>query len=486
MTSNADMSNDTGTSSVSWREVLTRQHGPALILVCMGVWLHAAESLLVATMMPAIVADIGGAEQVAWTIALYEIGTIVAGAAGGLLALRHGIRLPMGTAALAYAAGSAIAALAPSMEVLLLGRVLQGLGGGGLMALSFIAVGVLFPKRLTARVMAAITTLWGVSSLFGPLIGGLFVELSSWRNGFWFFTLQALVLALWIGVGVRLKERPVDERGGQRLPIRRLLFLASGIMLIAYAGIDIQVIRTSALIFAGLVCLCIFLWLDGRGEDNRLLPRRPFSLTAPASAALTMILCFAAATVAIVAYGPLLMTSLHGISALSAGYIIAAASVSWTLAAVIVSGAGEQHDSKCIATGMLLISASIVGFCYAIPYGPVWLIVVFAIVQGVGFGLAWTFTLRQATSLVAADDKARIAGALPTAQRLGYALGAAVIGVVANAAGFADAVDRADTERAGMIIFASCLPIAALGLFAMFRFVSAKRPDAPAAMLTGT
>ncbi len=195
MTSNADMSNDEEANSVSWREVLTRQHGQALVLVCMGVWLHAAESLLVATMMPAIVAEIGGAEQVAWTIALYEIGTIVAGAAGGLLALRHGIRLPMGTAALAYAAGSAIAALAPSMGVLLLGRVLQGLGGGGLMALSFIAVGVLFPKRLTARVMAAITTLWGVSSLFGPLIGGLFVELSTWRNGFWFFTLQALALA---------------------------------------------------------------------------------------------------------------------------------------------------------------------------------------------------------------------------------------------------------------------------------------------------
>ncbi len=480
------MGNDIETTSVSWKEVLTRHHGPALVLVCMGVWLHAAESLLVATMMPAIIAEIGGAEQVAWTIALYEIGSIVAGATGGLLALRHGIRLPMGTAALMYAAGSAIAALAPSMEVLLLGRVLQGLGGGGLMALSFIAVGVLFPKRLTARVMAAITTLWGVSSLFGPLIGGLFVEFSTWRYGFWFFTLQALALALWIGVGVRLGEKSPHERGGQRLPVLRLLFLTGGVMLIAYAGIDIEAVRTSALIAGGIVSLAIFLWLDGRGEDNRLLPRRPFSLTAPASAALTMILCFAAATVAIVAYGPLLMISLHGISALSAGYIIAAASFSWTIAAVIVSGAPDRYDPKFIAAGMLLIAVSVVGYCFAVPHGPVWLIVIFAIVQGVGFGLAWTFTLRQAASLAPADDKERIAGALPTAQRLGYALGAAVIGVVANAAGFADAADRAEIARAGMIIFAACVPIAALGLFAMLRFVSAKRQSARTVVATGS
>ena len=105
--------------------------------------------------------------------------------------------------------------------------------------------------------------------------------------------------------------------------------------------------------------------------------------------------------------------------------------------------------------------------------------------QGCGFGMAWTFILRQATNLVPADDKERIAGAMPTVQRLGYALGAAVIGVVANAAGFADAADRADIARAGMIIFAACLPIAALGLLAMVRFVSARRHLAAAAMLTG-
>ena len=74
--------------AVRWREILNRKYGVSLALVCLGIWLHAADSLLVATMVPAIVADIGGAELISWTVALYGIGSIVAGASSGLLALQ--------------------------------------------------------------------------------------------------------------------------------------------------------------------------------------------------------------------------------------------------------------------------------------------------------------------------------------------------------------------------------------------------------------
>ena len=157
---------------VGWTDILTRRHGPALALVCLGVWLHAANGLLVATMLPALVAEIGGAALVGWTISLYEIGTILTGAASGLLATRHGVRLPMSVAAAVFAAGCAVSALAPAMSVVLAGRLLQGLGGGGLMALAFVATGVLFPRPLIPRAIAAMSALWGVSAFLGPLIGG--------------------------------------------------------------------------------------------------------------------------------------------------------------------------------------------------------------------------------------------------------------------------------------------------------------------------
>ena len=154
-----------------------------LVLVSLGVWLHAADGLVVATMMPAIVADIGGDRFVAWTVALYELGSILSAASAALLSLRFGVRVPMSAAALLFGLGCLLSALAPDMGLLLLGRMLQGLGGGALVSLSFIAVVRLFSTRLTARVMAVVSLLWGASAFLGPLIGGVFVELATWRWG---------------------------------------------------------------------------------------------------------------------------------------------------------------------------------------------------------------------------------------------------------------------------------------------------------------
>ncbi len=182
-----------------WAALLSGASLARLVIVCFGVWLHAADSLLVATMMPKIVADIGGARFVAWTVALYEIGSVASGASAAVLAMRYGLRPAMTAAALVYLAGCAVSALAPTMGVMLAGRLAQGLGGGGLAALSFIAVSLLFQQKLMPRVIAAVSALWGIAAFVGPLVGGVFADLDLWRGGFWFFAAQALVLAVWIG-----------------------------------------------------------------------------------------------------------------------------------------------------------------------------------------------------------------------------------------------------------------------------------------------
>lgn len=465
-------------AETGWTAIASRPYGPALALVCLGVWLHAADSLLVATMLPAMVAEIGGHALVAWTVALYEVGSIVAGAASGLMAIRHGIRLPMTVAALLFAFGCAVSALAPSMWVVLAGRLLQGLGGGGLVALSFVSVGLLFPKRLMPRALAAVSTLWGVSAFLGPLAGGAFVELATWRTGFWFFALQALAQAAWLALGPRLGERPKPIGAGERLPVIRLLFLSAGVVLIACGGIHVTPLHTTGFVLAGLACLVAFLGLDGRRGDSRLLPANPIGLRTPSGAALTMILLMATATIPITAYGPLLVIALHDVSALVAGYLVAVSSIAWTIAAVLAAGAGERHDPKLIAAGMAAAALSVAGFAWSVPHGPVWLIAACAGLEGAGFGMAWTFILRRATALAPPDEAERIAAAMPTVQRLGYALGAAYVGIVANAAGFSGTADRATLAHTALVIFLACLPVAAAGLLATARFVTARPPDA--------
>ena len=119
---------------VRWTELLNREYAAAVVLVCFGVWLHAADGLFVATMLPTIIPEIGGEAFVSWTVVLYEIGSIVAAASSGLLTLKFGIKRPMIMAAAIFACGCFASALALNMAVMLAGRALQGAGGGGLVA----------------------------------------------------------------------------------------------------------------------------------------------------------------------------------------------------------------------------------------------------------------------------------------------------------------------------------------------------------------
>ena len=462
---NTEAGNDTQTF-VSWREFVGSPYAASLALVCLAVWLHAADSLIVATMLPSIVAEIGGAALVGWSVSLYEIGSIVAGAASALLILRFGLRAPMSLAAILFGFGCLLSAVSPTMPLLLAGRALQGIGGGGLVAMGFVAVGLIFPRRYIARAMAAVSTLWGVSAFAGPLVGGVFVDYATWRWGFAFFACQAFALALWIVLRneAGVTRSTADAAG---LPVRRLALLCLAVVLVAFGGVEVSVLRTVPSVAAGLACLIGFLWLDQRAGANRLLPPRPVDPTRPSGAALIMIVSMSMATIAVTAFGPLLVTAIHGVSALTAGYIIACSSIGWSVMAVLVSGLAERFDRLAIALGMAVVALSILGFLHAVPNGPVWLIAVYATMEGAGFGMAWTFILRRTMKLVEADEVERISAAIPTMQRLGYALGAAYVGIVANASGLLSMETAADAAKVARWIFASCVPFAAIGLAAM-------------------
>lgn len=471
------MTDTTNMANVGWGEIFNRSYAAPLLLVCLGVWLHAADSLIVATMMPAIVSEIGGEAFVAWTVALYQIGSIIAGAVSALLVLRRGVRHPMMLSATIFAAGCLISAIAPSMSLLLIGRLLQGIGGGGLTAVSFIATATLFPARLTARVMAAISVLWGASAFLGPLIGGLFTEYSTWRMGFVFFAAQALFLAGWIMFGIRIIERSQSVDAPTAIPLGRLTLLSFGVIAIAWAGIDVTLPRTPMLLFVGMAIMMVFLRIDAANAETRLLPRNPFNLRTPVGAALVMTLAMNVAAMGLATYGPLLMTIIHGTPAIVAGYVLASTAIGWTIAAIVVSGAPPRHDPVYIAAGMSMVFFSVVAMIYAVPHGPIPLIAALAALEGVGFGTAWTFVIRRTRLLADADDVERLSGALPTVGRFGYALGASVSGILANAAGFAINNTPEIAAAVARTIFTGSLPFAFLGLLAMVFFVAMKQED---------
>ncbi len=307
--------------SVGWSDLFSGEYASKVAMLVLAVWLHASNSMLTATTMPSAATEIGGINLLHWTFSLYLAASIVAGASISLLVPRYGMRNSMQRAALMYIAGCAICALAPSMPIVLVGRALQGFGGGGLMALVYIAQKRYFPNHFIPRIIACLSVTWMVAAFCGPMIGGAFSTWASWRLAYWAYAGQALLLML--AIRYLLEADEVDAtRNHDPLPLVRLALLASAIVLISGAGADYHTLYSPLLVFIGVTALLLFVLRDRRAVPGRLLPlaaSEPFSLLGGGVLATFLIsLCL----MSFLIYGPVILMQLYDLSPFSAGLVV--------------------------------------------------------------------------------------------------------------------------------------------------------------------
>lgn len=458
----------------TWRKLQATGQFGQFALLCAGVWLHAADSLVTATALPAIVADIGGVAYVAWTIALYQIGAIVAGTATALLCGRHGVERMTSAAALLYGIGCVAAALAPDMATLLAARLVQGIGGGMLLSLSYVAIQQSFPEHLWASLFGIQAVLWAAGSLLGPLLGGFFVHLDFWRGVFWCFALQAGLL--WWAASCLLVPRPVARSVHGRFPGLRMFILSLATLLIAQAGVAGDAARAMASALISLSMLYVAAKLDRRSKVP-LLPTQLLDFRHPVGAGLLTVFALAIATTGFWAYGPLLLATMFGTEPLVSGYILALEALAWSAATIAVAAAPISAGRVLIRTGTVLVALGSAGLAVAIPAGSFAGIVACVLLPGVGFGLCWPAIVHRTVRYASESERALAAAAPGTVQRIGYAVGAAATGIAANLAGLADGVSLAAARSAGFWVFAAFVPMLAIGVVAAWRFTAEAEPD---------
>ena len=439
-----------------WRDLLHKGRLLQLMLLCLGVWLNAADTLVTATIMPSVVRDIGGYAYFAWPVAVYLLGAIVAGASAGRLSEIVGLKSALIGAALVYAVGCVIGALSPTIELFLIGRLLQGMGAGWIGGLVYVVVNMAFPRGLWTRVFAMISGVWGVAMLLGPAFGGIFAELGEWRMTYWIFAAQAVFLAL-AGYVLVPKRAPVAPEG--KLPFARLALLGAAVLLIADAGTRGGLGLSAALLGCGLGFLAIFLLIDVRSPHN-LLPRQLADMAAPGGAGYRMMFLANAGTIGFSVYGAALVQKLYGLSPLEAGYVISAEASTWTISALIVAGASERWHGFFIRTGSSSILLGLVALAFAFPSGHIGFVVAAALVMGSGFGQCWAFTTHRIFSSLPVEDAARGSSAVLAVQLVGNAVGAAIAGASANLLGMAAGFTVADAMRVGHWLFLIVAPIA--------------------------
>ena len=454
------------TAPASWRELLSGERLLRYALICAGTWLNAADTLMTATIMPSVARDIGGYAWFGWTVAGFLLGSILAGTTAGRLSLRLGLRPALVLGGSTYAVGCVISALAPGIVVFLAGRLLQGVGGGWIAGLGYVAVTRLFPERLWTRALGGLSGVWGVATLMSPLIGGLFAQAGFWRGAFWLFGGQSLV---YVAAVALLIEREGARVAGDpaRPPLLQVAVLAAAIVAIASAGLTASTAMAALLGVAGLGLMVLFLGLDARAP-SALLPRSAGNPASPLGSGLAIVFCLAAASVSYTVYGPAIFQALYGATPVVAGYILGCEAFAWTAAALLITS--SRRPGLAIRTGAVLVTASIAALALAVPHGGLAAIAVFGATQGAGFGLCWSFIASRVTTVAGEGERVLASSSVVTTQMIGTAAGAAAAGAVANLFGFGGGITPERAMQGGFWLFAGFAPLALVGCLAAWRF----------------
>jgi EmrB/QacA subfamily drug resistance transporter len=155
------------------------------VAVLLGMLLAALDQTIVATALPTVVADLGGAGHQAWVVTSYLLASTIATAIVGKLGDLFGRKAVFQASILFFLAGSVLCGLATSMGMLVAARALQGIGGGAIMVTSMAVIGEVIPLRDRGRYQGALGAVFGVTTVIGPLLGGFFTDHMTWRWAFW-------------------------------------------------------------------------------------------------------------------------------------------------------------------------------------------------------------------------------------------------------------------------------------------------------------
>ena len=196
-----------------------------------GMFLAALDQTIVATALPTIVGELSGLDYYSWVVTAYLLSSTVCTPLYGKVSDIYGRRVTYQAAVLIFLLGSLLAGLSPSMLTLVLSRGVQGLGAGGVMALTFAVVGDIVSPRQRGRYMGYLGGIWAVASVIGPLLGGFIVDQTSWR---WVFLINLPIGGLAFVVISKALRLPVVS-SPTRLDVEGAVLLVSGVSLLLLA-----------------------------------------------------------------------------------------------------------------------------------------------------------------------------------------------------------------------------------------------------------
>ena len=451
----------------SWGELLQPRYLVSTVTLCLGVALFAFNEFFISTSLPTAVEELGGASLLSWAFTLYLVFAIVGGLVAANVKQRFGARYTLLGAATVFVAGTALSTSATDMTHVLAGRLLQGAGEGVVAALCYALIPELFPSRLVPKVFGAEAIVWATAAFSGPLVAGGLTEHFSWRAAF-FVSLPAAAIFIILVLAIVPSGKSRTEQA-PAIPFARLAGAGVGILMISLSGIAGGQVPMTILLAGAALVLAAVVRLD-RHSLNPVLPRTAFSMRHALGTGLWVILLMPLAQAAGSVFLVYSLQHLWHLGPTAAGALSAVMAISWSVIAIAVASIRSKAvRHRVMQLGPVLLLGGLVALFTSIATGMLWPVPLAQAMIGAGFGVSWG-TLSQLMMDVSSDaERDRTSAMLPTLQSAGYAIGAAVFGLVANVMGFGQAASSETVRTAMLVVFCAGCTVAAISVFFGFR-----------------
>lgn len=410
------------------------ERGPILISLMVTTALVAIDATVLATAVPTITKDLGGFALFPWLFSVYLLAQAVTVPIYAKLSDVVG-RKPIILIGIAvFVIGSILCGVAWSMPALIAFRALQGIGAGAVQPMSITIVGDIYTLAERAKTQGYIASVWGISSVIGPTLGGLFSQLGIWRAVFFINVplgvIAAVLLIRSFHEVIEKTKHTIDYLGGILLAAAlTLLILAVLEGGQAWAWNSPQSI--GAFVGGGILLAAFF-----AAERRAVEPVLPLSLLSRRLLGTTTLVSLGvgAIIIGLTAYVPTYLEGSLGVPPLAAGLALAAFTVGWPVAAS-VSGRFYLRigfrNTTLIGSGAVVAGALMLAVFAGTP--SVAIVAVACFVIGLGMGLAAVASLIAAQSSVAWNERGVVTGANLFARSIGSAVGVAIFGAIANA-----------------------------------------------------
>ncbi len=407
--------------------------GPVLISLMLATSLVALDSTIIATAVPSVVRSLGGFSEFPWLFSIYLLAQAVSVPIYAKVADMFG-RKPVILLGIAlFLVGSILCGFAWSMTALIIFRAVQGLGAGAVQPMSITIVGDIYSLEERAKVQGYLASVWGISAVIGPTLGGIFSEWVSWR---WIFFVNIPLCVIAASMLVRKFHEKVVRQP------HRIDYLGATLLTVGCSLLILGLLEGGAAwawdspislaIFAvGLLSLFVFVLVERRAVEP-VLPLWVFQRRVLVGGS-AVSFAVGAVLLGLTSYVPTYVQVVLGATPLIAGFALATLTIGWPIAA---SFAGRLYLRIGFrSTALIGGSIALVGTAFMMTLGresSIWSVALYCFVIGLGLGLVASPTLIAAQSSVGWSERGVVTGNSMFSRSIGSAVGVALFGAIAN------------------------------------------------------